>query len=73
MVGVSNHDADSAAFDAGRHAIQIGGALAAGAAGTYSCTTVGVASAADNLDGWLNDFATQQALHSSVGTSIVKG
>jgi hypothetical protein len=65
------YDPDSTAFDANQHWIEVDRVTAANGAGSYSWNTTGVASGTYYLSGYMYDFSTDQAVYSSLATSII--
>ena len=65
------YDRDATAFDANEHWIEVNQVTAANGTGSYSWNTTGVAAGTYFLSGYIYDFATDTAVYSHLGTSIV--
>ena len=65
------YDADSTPFDANQQWIEIDGGTADNGGGDYTWNTASVSPGTYFLSGYMYDFSTDQAIYSSVATSIV--
>jgi uncharacterized protein YjiK len=67
------YDADSTAFNANQHWLEVDRVTAANGAASYVWNTTGIASGTYYLSGYMYDFSTSHAVFSNLGASIVIG
>jgi DNA-directed RNA polymerase specialized sigma24 family protein len=65
------YDSDASCWDANQQWIEIDAVVAANGTNSYVSNTAGMAAGTYFLDGYMVDSATDQAIYSSLGTSIV--
>lgn len=65
------YDSDASCWDANQQWIEIDGVVAANGTNSYVWNTAGMAAGTYFLDGYMVDSAADQAIYSSLGTSIV--